>query len=107
MLFRSSEILISKSVENEIEVIHIKHGRLVGSAIANPMTLFDVVQSLKQSSEVIQANDSLLPAATYEESEKLLSYLFSDQFEILEISSEWTLPVNGSGAVRHTTPAFN
>ena len=81
--------------------------RSVGSAIANPMTLFDVVQSLKQSSEVIQSNDSLLPAATYEESEKLLSYLFSDQFEILEISSEWTLPVNGSGAVRHSTPAFN
>jgi DNA polymerase-3 subunit epsilon len=102
-----SEILISKKVENEIEIIHIKHGRLVGSAIANPMTLFDVVDSLKQSSEVIQANDSLLPAATYEESEKLLSYLFSDQFEILEISSEWTLPVNGSGAVRHITPAFN
>ena len=102
-----SEILISKSVENEIEIIHIKQGRLVGSAIANPMTLFDVVQSLKQSSEVIQANDSLLPAATYEESERLLSYLFSDQFEILEISSEWTLPVNGSGAVRHSTPAFN
>ncbi len=100
-------LMVLKKVENSLEVIHIRHGRLVGSAVANQMTIPDVVNSLNQSSEVISLDQKLLPAATYEESEKLLSYLFNDEFEILEIDGDWKLPVNGSGAIRYRFPAFN
>jgi DNA polymerase-3 subunit epsilon len=100
-------MIVMKAIGSDFEIIHIRHGRLVGSAVANQMTISDVVTSLNQSSEVISLDKKLLPAATYEESEKLLSYLFNDNFEILEIDGAWTLPVNGSGAIRHRAPAFN
>ena len=52
------------------------------------------------SAEVVTASVPPCPAATPEESEKILRWLESPGVRIVEVEGAWTCPVGGAAAVR-------
>lgn len=84
------------------EFVCIRYGRLAGSALSTPgIDVAHTISSLTASAEVVENNDSILPASTYEEVEKLLSYLDTEGIRIVSLEGEWSSPVFGAGAARH------
>lgn len=84
------------------EFVCIRYGRLVGSASSTPgVDISHTITSLVASAEVVENKDSILPASTYEEVEKLLSYLESEGIRLVSLEGEWSSPVFGAGAARY------
>lgn len=84
------------------EFVCIRFGRLVGSASSTPgIDISHTIASLIASAEVVENNDSILPASTYEEVEKLLSYLESEGIRLVSLEGEWSSPVFGAGSARY------
>ena len=83
------------------EVVCVRHGRLAGSTTAprgaDPMPY---IEALRASAEVVAAPVAPCPAATPEESEKILRWLESPGVRIVEVEGAWTCPVGGAAAVR-------
>jgi len=93
---------ISHSDINTWEFVCIRYGRLVGSASSTPgIDISHTIASLIASAEVVENKDSILPASTYEEVEKLLSYLESEGIRLVSLEGEWSSPVFGAGAARY------
>ncbi len=83
------------------EFVCIRHGRLAGSAVSKVgIDVAHTIASLIASAEVVSDADSILPASTYEEVEKLLSYVESEGIRLVHIAGEWVSPVFGAGAAR-------
>jgi DNA polymerase-3 subunit epsilon len=79
------------------EFVCIRYGRLAGSAVSKPgVEISHTIESLKATSEVVISDVSILPASTYEEVEKLLSYLESDGIRLVSLTGEWASPINGA-----------
>jgi DNA polymerase-3 subunit epsilon len=57
------------------------------------------VATLVRSAETVSPGPGPVPAATAEETEKVLRWLESDGVRLVEIDGEWTCPV--AGATRH------
>lgn len=105
-LTRISEVVVAQRMtQNEIstwEFVCIRYGRLVGTASSRPgIDVSHTIASLVASAEVVEDSDAILPASTYEEVEKLLSYLDSDGIRIVSLEGEWTSPAFGAGAARY------
>lgn len=84
------------------EFICIRFGRLAGSARSNSsVALSETISSLVMSAEQVVPVVNILPASTYEEVEKILTYLDNGAIRLVEIQGEWSLPTNGSGASYH------
>ena len=84
------------------EFVCIRHGRLAGSASSTPgIDVSHTLASLVASAEVVAGGESILPASTYEEVEKLLSYLESEGIRLVSVEGEWSSPVFGAGAARY------
>jgi DNA polymerase-3 subunit epsilon len=83
------------------ELVLIRHGRLAGTCVsplgANPMPY---VQALRDSGEVVLPAAGPLPAATPEETERILRWLEGDGVRLVSVSGEWTCPVHGAGSQR-------
>lgn len=83
------------------EFVCIRYGRLVGSAISTPgIDISHTIASLTASAEIVEDRDSILPASTYEEVEKLLAYLDCEGIRLVSIDGEWSSPVFGAGSVK-------
>lgn len=83
------------------EFVCIRYGRLAGSAISTPgIDISHTIASLIASAEVVTDSESILPASTYEEVEKLLTYLESEGVRLVSVVGEWSSPVFGAGAAR-------
>lgn len=100
-LTRIPEIIAAQRVESPTttlwEFTCIRYGRLVGSALSKPgVKISHTIKSLVATSEVVLTNDSILPASTYEEVEKLLNYLESNGTRLVSITGEWASPINGA-----------
>lgn len=100
-LTRIPEMIAAQRVEGPAtpiwEFVCIRYGRLAGSALSKPgVEISHTIESLVATSEVVLINDSILPASTYEEVEKLLNYLESDGIRLVSITGEWTSPINGA-----------
>lgn len=100
-LTRIPEMIAAQRVETPTtslwEFVCIRYGRLAGSALSKPgVEISHTIESLVATSEVVLTNDSILPASTYEEVEKLLTYLESDGIRLVSITGEWTSPINGA-----------
>lgn len=100
-LTRIPEIIAAQQVEGPTtslwEFVCIRYGRLAGSALSKPgVEISHTIESLVATSEVVLTNDSILPASTYEEVEKLLNYLESDGIRLVSITGEWASPINGA-----------
>ncbi len=105
-LTRIPELVVAQRIsENDIttwEFVCIRYGRLAGSAISTPgVDIAHTVSSLISSAEVVSTNETILPASTYEEVEKLLSYLDTEGLRLVLIEGEWSSPVFGAGSARH------
>jgi DNA polymerase-3 subunit epsilon len=83
------------------EFICIRHGRLAGSAVSKGgIDIRHTIDSLIASAEVVQNKNSILPASSYEEVEKILAYLETDGIRLVQLTGEWSSPVFGAGAAR-------
>ena len=81
------------------EFVCIRYGRLVGSAQSvNGIDINRTIESLVMTSEIVTPRDSILPASTYEEVEKLLSYLESPGIRLVSLTGEWSMPIFGAGS---------
>ena len=59
----------------------------------------DFVAQLRASAETVTPAQGLLPAATAEESERILRWLELPAVRLVEVTGAWTSPING--AIRH------
>lgn len=100
-LTRIPEIIAAQQIEGSTtslwEFVCIRYGRLAGSAVSKPeVKISHTIESLAATSEVVPSDDSILPASTHEEVEKLLNYLESDGIRLVSITGEWASPINGA-----------
>jgi DNA polymerase-3 subunit epsilon len=75
----------------------IRHGRLAAAGVIPPGAnahLF--VTELRATAETVTPTPGPLPAATAEESERILRWLESPSIRLIEIDGEWTCPVSGA-----------
>ena len=86
------------------EIHVVRYGRLAAAGTIPPGAdahLF--VDQLRASAETVTPAVGPLPAATAEESERILRWLESPRIRLIEIDGEWTCPV--SGATRYLDAA--
>jgi len=100
------ELIAAQRVEpsdnSQWEFVCIRFGRLAGTARSSAgIELRHTVDSLSATAEYVEGSDSLLPASTYEEVEKILSYLDSPGIRIVKIDAEWSSPIFGGGSAHH------
>jgi DNA polymerase-3 subunit epsilon len=83
------------------ELVCVRHGRLAASTVsprgADPMPY---VQALRDCAEVVLPAPWPAPAATPEETEKILRWLEQPGVRIVDVQGEWTCPVGGAGGAR-------
>jgi DNA polymerase-3 subunit epsilon len=83
------------------ELVCVRHGRLAATTVsprgADPMPY---VQALRDSAEVVLPAPWPAPAATPEETEKVLRWLEAPGVRIVDLEGEWTCPVGGAGGAR-------
>jgi DNA polymerase-3 subunit epsilon len=101
-LAASPEIIAARpATSGGWEVVVVRHGRLAASTIsprgADPMPYIDAV---RDSAEVVLPAHWPAPAATPEETEKVLRWLESPGVRIVDLDGEWTCPVGGAGGAR-------
>jgi DNA polymerase-3 subunit epsilon len=90
---------VQNEAENSWEFICVRFGRLAGSAISkSTATIKETIISLSATAEVVLDNGGVLPASSYEEVEKILTYLEQSEVRLVEIQGNWSMPVFGSGA---------
>lgn len=86
---------------NAWEFICVRYGRLAGSAKSTPgVDISHTIESLKLSAEVVTNSNSILPASTHEEVEKLLAYLESDGIRLVSLIGDWSSPIFGAGSAK-------
>jgi DNA polymerase-3 subunit epsilon len=85
------------------EIICVRYGRLVGSALSkSDIPIGKTIDSLRSTSEVLEDSHHILPHSTYEEVEKLLSFLEQDEVRLLSIIGDWTLPIFGAPSAQYS-----
>ncbi len=101
-LAASPEIIAAKPASlGGWELIVVRHGRLAATTTsprgADPMPYVDAV---RDSAEVVLPAPWPAPAATPEETEKVLRWLELPGVRIVDLQGEWTCPVGGAGGAR-------
>ena len=82
------------------EVHVVRHGRLAAAGVIPPGTDANAyVAGLRASAETVRDAPGPVPAATAEETEKVLRWLESPGVRLVTVDGEWTCPVGG--ATRH------
>ena len=101
-LAASPEVVAARrSADGGWEVVCVRFGRLAGTTTsprgADPMPY---IAALTASAEIVAPGAGPLPAATPEETEKVLRWLEAPGVRIVSLEGEWTCPVHGAGAAR-------
>ncbi len=95
------EVVAARREDDGRWAVHvIRHGRLAAAGVIPPggdAQLF--VAGLRASAETVRTAPGPTPAATAEETEKLLRWLESPGLRLVDVDGEWTCPV--AGATRH------
>jgi DNA polymerase-3 subunit epsilon len=100
-LTRCPELVAARREDDGRWAVHVvRHGRLAGAGVipvdANAR---DYVEQLRLTSESVAPGLGPTPAATAEESEKVLRWLESPGIRLVHVDGEWACPVRG--ASRH------
>jgi DNA polymerase-3 subunit epsilon len=100
-LTRCPELVAARREDDGRWAVHVvRHGRLAGAGVipvdANAR---DYVEQLRLTSESVSPGLGPTPAATAEETEKVLRWLESPGIRLVHVEGEWTCPVRG--ASRH------
>jgi DNA polymerase-3 subunit epsilon len=76
----------------------IRHGRLTAAGVIPPgADAVAYVDKLRAGAETVVPSIGPLPAATAEESERILRWLELPGVRLVDIDGEWTCPVPGAG----------
>ncbi|QNN53173.1 DEDD exonuclease domain-containing protein [Nocardioides mesophilus] len=96
-LTRCSEVVAARREDDRWAVHVIRHGRLAAAGvIPHGAHAGDWVLGLRASAETVVPGPGPTPAATAEESEKLLRWLESDGVRLVHVEGDWTCPVGGA-----------
>lgn len=80
------------------EVHVVRHGRLAAAGVIPPgADAVAYVEALRLSAETVLPGLGPTPAATAEESERILRWLESPGVRLVEVVGEWACPVAGAG----------
>lgn len=100
-LTRCPEVVAARREDDGRWAVHVvRHGRLAAAGVIPPgADAHQFVELLKASAETVRSAPGPVPAATAEETEKVLRWLESDGVRLVEVDGEWSCPV--AGATRH------
>lgn len=100
-LTRCPEVVAARRQDDGLWAVHvIRFGRLAAAGVI-PSTAHagDYVDQLRASAETVAAGLGPTPAATAEETEKVLRWLENAGVRLVRVEGEWSCPVRG--ATRH------
>jgi DNA polymerase-3 subunit epsilon len=97
-LTRCPQVVAARREDDGRWAVHVvRHGRLVAAGVIPPgVDAHQFVAELCRSAESVRAGPGPVPAATAEETERILRWLESPGVRLVEVDGEWTCPVNGS-----------
>src|SRR4051794_26316470 len=100
-LTRCPEVVAARREDDGRWAVHVvRFGRLAAAGTIPPgADAHQYVAELRASAETVSTAPGPVPAATAEETEKVLRWLESPGIRLVEVDGEWTCPV--AGATRH------
>ncbi|MFC6286539.1 DEDD exonuclease domain-containing protein [Nocardioides sp. GCM10027113] len=100
-LTRCPEVVAARREDDGRWAVHvIRFGRLAAAGCIPPgADAHQFVAELKAGAETVRSAPGPVPAASAEETEKVLRWLESPGIRLVEVEGEWTCPVGG--ATRH------
>jgi len=100
-LTRCPEVVAGRREDDGRWAVHvIRHGRLAAAGvIPSGADAHQFVRELAASAETVADAPGPVPAATAEETEKVLRWLESPGVRLIDVEGEWTCPLGG--ATRH------
>ncbi|MFC4786590.1 DEDD exonuclease domain-containing protein [Nocardioides sp. MAHUQ-72] len=100
-LTRCPEVVAARREDDGRWAVHVvRFGRLAAAGTIPPgADAHQYVSELRASAETVAGAPGPVPAATAEETEKILRWLESPGIRLVEVDGEWTCPV--AGATRH------
>ncbi len=100
-LSRCPQIVAARREADGRWAVHVvRHGRLAAAGVIPPgADAHQYVAELQLSAETVGDAPGPVPAATAEESEKVLRWLESEGVRLVDVEGEWACPV--AGATRH------
>ncbi|WP_244927526.1 DEDD exonuclease domain-containing protein [Nocardioides sp. W7] len=100
-LTRCSEVVAARREDDGRWAVHVvRFGRLAASGVIPPgADAHQFVRELRATAETVRSAPGPVPAATAEETEKVLRWLESPGIRLVEVDGEWVCPV--AGATRH------
>jgi DNA polymerase-3 subunit epsilon len=100
-LTRCPEVVAARREDDGRWSVHVvRHGRLAAAGVIPPgADAHTYVRDLCASAETVRAAPGPVPAATAEETEKVLRWLESPGIRLVDVDGEWICPVGG--ATRH------
>ncbi|HEX2893539.1 MAG TPA: DEDD exonuclease domain-containing protein [Marmoricola sp.] len=95
------ELVAARREDDGRWAVHVvRHGRLAGAGVIPPDAHAGrYVEQLRLSSEAVSPGLGPTPAASAEETEKILRWLESPGIRLVHVEGEWTCPIRG--ATRH------
>jgi DNA polymerase-3 subunit epsilon len=100
-LTRLPELVATRREDDGRWAVHVvRHGRLAAAGVIPAGTDAQLyVAGLRASAETVAGATGPVPAATAEETERILRWLESPGIRLVDVQGEWTCPV--AGATRH------
>ncbi|MGN6160679.1 MAG: DEDD exonuclease domain-containing protein [Marmoricola sp.] len=98
-LTQCAEIVAARREDDRRWSVHvIRHGRLAAAGVIPPGASAPAfVESLRAEAETVIAAAGPTPAASAEESERILRWLEQPGIRLVRVEGEWTCPVRGAG----------
>ncbi|QLQ37098.1 DEDD exonuclease domain-containing protein [Micromonospora robiginosa] len=83
------------------ELALVRHGRLAGAGVSPPgVHPRPTIAAIRATAETVLPGHGPVPAATAEETERILSWLERDETRLVETTAGWASPVGGAGRFR-------
>jgi DNA polymerase III subunit epsilon len=96
-LTRCSEVVAARREDAGWAVHVVRHGRLCAAGVIPPGAhAGEWVRQLRASADTVPSGHGPTPAATAEETEKILRWLESDGVRLVHVDGEWSCPVGGA-----------
>jgi DNA polymerase-3 subunit epsilon len=98
-LTRCPEVVAARREDDGRWTVHVvRYGRLAAAGVIPPGAVATAyVDQLRASAETVLPTIGPVPAATAEESERILRWLEQPGVRLVEVDGEWTCPVAGAG----------
>jgi DNA polymerase-3 subunit epsilon len=98
-LTRCPELIATRRDEHGRWGVHVvRHGRLAAAGVIPPgADATAYVEQLRAGAETVLPSVGPIPAASAEESERILHWLELPGVRLVEVEGEWTCPLAGAG----------